>query len=131
MDDPMREPTGHLCPSSPLNEDVSLLGVVSSTGDVRFLGEPLPVTPEFIQISTKGRSVGKRFRFTGPCMQRGCAQWNKEASQCGIARLAADSSELQVAEPPACGIREHCRWFAQEGMSVCRICPKVVHDNRA
>jgi hypothetical protein len=34
-----------------------------------------------------------------------------------------------VGELPACGIRERCRWFAQEGSAACAVCPLVRTDN--
>lgn len=121
----------HACPSSPLNARASLLGLVRSDGHVDFLGEPLPVSDEFIQISRKGNSVGARFRFTDRCMESGCAQWESGEKRCRVALRAVQREPLAAATAPACGIRATCRWLAQEGEAACLVCSDVVYDGIA
>lgn len=115
------------CPSSPLYPRASVLGLVQRSGRVEFLGEPVPVNEEFIQIAKRGRSVGQRFRFAGPCLKSGCAQWRG-----GGCSVAAETMARAPDEAPAqlvdCGIRERCRWFAQEGARICGACPEVLYD---
>lgn len=122
----------HACPSSPLHARASLLGLVRRDGHVDFLGEPLPVNEEFIQISREGASLGARFRFTAPCMESGCAQWESGARRCRVATRAVQREPpAQAAALPACGIRPTCRWFTQEGEAACRVCSEVVYDGVA
>lgn len=122
----------HACPSSPLHARASLLGLVRRDGRVDFLGEPIPVNEEFVQISRKGGPVGARFRFTGRCMASGCAQWEAGAQRCQVAARAVQREPVaEVAAPPACGIRSTCRWLAQEGEAACRVCREVVYDGVA
>lgn len=122
----------HACPSSPLNPRASLLGLVRGDGRVDFLGEPLPVSDEFVQISRRGGSVGARFRFTGRCMESGCAQWESGEKRCQVAARAVQREPAADAAPsPACGIRATCRWLAQEGQAACRVCADVVYDGVA
>ena len=122
----------HACPSSPLNARASLLGLVRSDGRVTFLGEPLPVNDEFVQISRKGNSVGARFRFTGRCVESGCAQWESGEKRCQVATRAVQRGlPTEAAALPDCGIRSTCRWFSQEGEAVCLVCSDVVYDGVA
>ena len=119
------------CPSSPLHKRANVLGLVRRSGRVHFLGEPLPVHEEFIQIAGKGRSVGQRFRFSGPCLKSGCGQWRD--GSCSVAaetmsRAQPEASTSEHPELPECGIRTTCRWFAQEGATICRACPEVLYD---
>lgn len=117
------------CPSAALDKDVSLLGVIDAQGSVQFIGTPIPVTEEFVQIARNGRSPEKRFRFTTTCAQRGCAQW--AGGRCHIGAVVAATTlapESDALLP--CGLRDRCRWYDQEGKRVCNTCRYVVTDGR-
>lgn len=95
---------------------------------MEFLGEPLPVNEEFIQIATKGRSVGQRFRFAGPCLKAGCAQWRDGGCSVAAETMTRAQTTAAPAQLPDCGIRASCRWYAQEGAVICTACPEVLYD---
>ncbi len=116
------------CPSSPLHRRANVLGLVRRSGRVQFLGDPLPVNEEFIQIAVKGRSVGQRFRFSGPCLKCCCAQWQDGGCSVAVETMSRAQPEAVTSELPECGIRATCRWFAQEGATICRACPEVLYD---
>lgn len=69
-----------------------------------------------------------RFRFSSPCLSRGCAQW--ESGRCGVVDRVLTTAENQPPEDsvslPDCAIRTHCRWHIQRGDSACHVCPGVV-----
>ncbi|MFV8751711.1 hypothetical protein ACNOYE_14295 [Nannocystaceae bacterium ST9] len=120
---------GYKCPSSPLHGHASILGLVQRDGQVAFLGEPLPVDEEFIETATHGASVGTRFRFSGKCMESGCARWNVAERNCEVAiSVLHQIRPKAMTSLPSCGIRAACRWHAQEGDRVCAICPEVIYD---
>ena len=73
-----------------------------------------------------------RYRFSGACVESGCAFW-QEGSCAAISAAyqeygtAGGGEPASTGEPlPACGIRDTCRWWAQEGPRACGVCPYVV-----
>ncbi len=115
-----------LCPSAPMEKGALLMGLVNEQGKIDYLGTPIPITKKFIKIAKEGRSPGKRFRFANECAKNGCARW--ENGGCSVAK---HSKELKINsnEPaPECGIRNSCRWFSQEGVYACGVCPLVITD---
>ncbi|MCW4461018.1 hypothetical protein OK349_04810 [Sphingomonas sp. BT-65] len=116
-----------LCPSAPAGAKARLIGVVTSAGQVAFLGTPRPVDHAFLDAADEGREAERRFRFTAPCAERGCANWDQGG--CALpGRIAADlaSAAPFAADSPACGIRDHCVWFSQTGSNACATCRLVV-----
>lgn len=121
----------HLCPSSKMTSDSSLLGIIHQDGTVHYTGQPIKITPQFMELAAKGRAPEKRFRFTSECQNCKCAQWKEE--QCSVApRLTELSNEKDITEAPIpeCGIRSQCRWFQQQGTAVCKVCQFVITDSR-
>jgi hypothetical protein len=119
------------CPSATCEEGSKVIGVVNEVGTVQFLSSPLPVTKEFIDIASQGRTPEKRFRFTNRCVENGCSQWN--GSGCGIIEgVLKTEQQIKIKSKPLpkCGIRTQCRWFHQAGRDACIVCPLVVTDNR-
>ena len=122
----------YLCPSSKMAIDSSLLGIINTDGTVQYIGQPIKVTSQFMELALKGRTPEKRFRFTTECRNCNCAQWKNE--QCSVApRLSELSNEDEIAKAsiPECGIRSQCRWFQQQGTSICRVCQFVITDSRS
>jgi hypothetical protein len=111
-----------------------LIGVRRPEG-LGYVTPPLPIDEEFVTlVADSGGDAEQRFRFSEPCVERGCAQWKDEA--CGlIGRLLASPAPAdpvaQANDLPACGIRPRCRWFHQEGANACTVCPSVITDNTA
>jgi hypothetical protein len=124
------------CPSTTCQPDAVLLGVVGPDGRVRYVSPALTIDEEFVARAHEGRAPEKRFRFAGPCVEDGCAQWTGHS--CGVAthvveRATAigDATSRDGRALPRCAIRRTCRWFAQEGAEICHVCPTVVTDGRA
>lgn len=115
-----------LCPSAPAGAKARLIGVVTGAGHIAFLGTPRPVDRAFLEAAGGAREPERRFRFTAPCVERGCANW-AEGSCTLPARIAADLADTApAADLPACGIRDHCEWFGQAGGRACASCRFVV-----
>jgi hypothetical protein len=117
------------CPSATCKTGNSLLGIVDCDGRVSFLHEPVVIDEAFVSIAQKGRAPEKRFRFTTPCIESGCKQWNNR--RCSVADevisvLGTDSPNHN--DLPNCGIRQTCRWYKQSGVSACAVCPEVITD---
>ena len=116
-----------LCPSAPAGAKARLIGVVTGAGQVAFLGAPRAVDRAFLDAAGEGREAERKFRFTAPCAERGCANWAQGG--CALpARIAADLAPAAspVAGLPECGIRDHCVWFSQAGGDACASCRFVV-----
>jgi hypothetical protein len=119
-----------LCPSAPADIASILLGVIKPDGSVAFLPEQIEVSREFLEVAAKGRTLESRFRFSTTCRAGACKQWAND--ECSLpARLANTPTQASAARGretyiPKCSIRDQCRWFDQEGLAACRICPLVI-----
>ena len=117
-----------MCPSAPCEPGAVLLGVVVAPGQVAYIGEPVVIDDEFVQIARAGRSPEKRFRFSAPCVRGACRQWT--GTRCGVVDAVMESAgPRDAADLPACSIRPACRWFHQSGAAACATCPEVLTDN--
>jgi hypothetical protein len=105
-----------------------LLGIHTADG-LGFVLPPLPLDDDFIRAAERADSTPEaRFRFSEPCVERGCKQWT--GSACGVVqRVLAAEAPREDLDLPACGIRQRCRWFAQEGPPACMVCPLIRTDN--
>lgn len=112
------------CPSARARPGALLIGMRNAAGGVSILAEPLRVDGEFVETAAERGRPESRFRFAGTCVESGCLNW------AGHCRFGASLMEAppQVAAPPACGIRDTCRWHAQHGLDVCTRCPAVITD---
>ena len=118
-----------LCPSGTCKPGSSLIGIVGSDGRVSLLEEPIPVDDNFVSMARLGRTPEKRFRFSTPCIEKGCQQWKNV--RCGISDKAISVIGTRLSaqdDLPKCGIRASCRWFRQSGASACAVCPEVRTD---
>jgi len=119
-----------LCPSAPLSEGATLLGVVGRDGKVGYVSTPLRVDADFVRRVEAEGEVGKRFRFAAPCFESGCGHW-REGGRCGVSDAVAahPTPERGPDAPlPHCSIRSGCRWFRQSGAEACRSCALVITD---
>lgn len=120
------------CPSTQPSSDRSMiLGVVGNneTGaSISFLQHPVRVDKgtllSFVGGTTKATEV---FRFAAPCETSGCRNWS--GCHCRVAERLVQILPIAADALPQCRLRPVCRWFAQEGGSVCLRCPHVVTDN--
>jgi hypothetical protein len=108
-----------------------LIGVVGADGQVANLGTPLPVDAAFLDAARAHGSPERRFRFSSPCAEGRCTQWDGQG--CGLIDLIHDYVTAPGAlEMPGslrpCPIRARCRWWRQRGAVACAVCPLVVTD---
>lgn len=127
----MFDPT-KLCPSSRCDEGNILLGLVNAGGRIDFIPQRVEIDAEFVAIAKQGRPPERRFRFSSPCLTRGCEKWDGE--RCGVAKILHERGpELFPPEPeaglPRCSIRPDCRWHGEYGDSICFACSWVVTES--
>jgi hypothetical protein len=120
-----------LCPSSRCEEGNILLGLVNAEGRIDFIADRVVIDAQFVAAAKEGRPPEQRFRFSSPCLKRGCEKWDGE--RCGVAKilhergpdlLAAESAETL----PRCSIRANCRWHGEYGDSICFTCSWVITE---
>ena len=111
-----------LCPSASITEkSAHILGILTKNLEIHYVKDSIPVNNELKDILKKQPNLEGYFRFTAKC--RHCKQWQN--NRCNVAYFAnkiADSTE----SIPHCRIKKNCRWFIQEGVSVCRSCKFIV-----
>jgi hypothetical protein len=113
-----------MCPSYVGKVGAQLFGVVNKDGKVQFI-TPLTVTEEFIQ---QNDNLEQRFRFTGKCVEKGCAQWDNEESKCSLSKKVQSLETIKNTELSFCPIRSQCRWFSQDGNDACFSCNEVTRN---
>lgn len=113
-----------MCPSYVGKVGAQLFGVVNKDGKVQFI-TPLTVTEEFIQHNDH---LEQRFRFTGKCVEKGCAQWDNEESKCSLSKTVQDMGMIKNTTLSFCPIRSRCRWFSQDGNGACFSCNEITRN---
>ncbi len=115
------------CPSAPSDgEDCKVFGIVGGTPDkpqVSYLGKGVEVPPEAL-TPPPGIAPTRIFRFSGGCVASGCSQFS--GGQCQLGKKVERFLEPVVDQLPACTIRATCRWYAENGRSICFKCPQVI-----
>lgn len=115
------------CPSSsPAAEDAKVFAVMAGSVEApraSYLAKGVTLAKDDVQLP-EGVEATRVFRFAGSCASKGCGQFADGACQLGktVAKLLDDVADAM----PACSIRGECRWFAENGPSICRKCPQVV-----
>lgn len=120
---------GKTCPSSRCLPGASLLGVVGEDGRIKHLRTAMRITEDFVARASSVGPPEARFRFSGPCVESGCQQWNGKG--CGVvekvlAHIETTAPDLARKEVPPCTIRSSCRWYSQRGEPACLSCDLVV-----
>jgi hypothetical protein len=122
-----------LCPSAPAEVGATLIGVVGTDGRVAHLGTGLKIGTEFIKEAIVHGPLEQRYRFSSPCHEKKCTNWN--GSACGVIEelhtFVSLNSVSQETKLNPCSIREHCRWWIQRGKEACMACPMVITDQPA
>ncbi len=123
------ESRDYSCPSAPSNgEDAQLLGVVLGTPEkpeVVYVSRDVDASVDEVLGQVDPTILPTRIlRFSARCQNGGCAQFDGHGCRLGrdIAKLMAPASDT----PPPCNIRKSCRWYAENGPSVCLRCSRVV-----
>lgn len=121
-----------LCPSAMCKSGNWLFGIVGRDGLIPFIEKPVSIDDDFVSMARQGRPPEKRFRFTTPCLEKGCGQWKNGRCSVGdevVAVLGAVHFHSK-SNLPACSIRDACRWHRQTGDSACFVCLEVITDTR-
>lgn len=113
-----------LCPSARCTESALLIGRAISPVEVAILPVPMRVSRAFIEEANQLRAPEKRFRFAAPCQGANCANW--QDSHCQVPDQV--SPLVEQVDAPVCGIRQECRWFHENDLAACRICPQVTTE---
>lgn len=117
-----------LCPSTTpaaAGEAARIIGVVGADGRVANLITPIPASPAVLEAA--GPAPERKFRFSAPCAEGGCRQW--DGAKCGlIGRIRAEVAPVEQDRLPVCAIRAECRWFVQDGRAACGVCPVVSYN---
>lgn len=119
-------PGSLMCPSAPMSEGAIILGEIGGDGSVDYIRDRTVVSAEFMEIASRGRTPGQRFRFSSPCQESACGQW--KSGGCSLPdRLSEIIPATETSNTlPLCSIRSQCRWFHQQGKDAFHICPLVV-----
>jgi hypothetical protein len=127
MDQPLKKPRTHYCPSAPADaEGAQIFGVVVDAGDrteVAYLAEPLPLDETSAGLA-EGLEPSEVFRLTSPCFESRCA--HHHAARCTLGDDIHQHAPVVADALPPCSIRNHCRWFAEQGPAVCQRCPAII-----
>jgi len=121
---------GLQCPSAqPEMAGAQVIGIVRQTAvgpRVSYVAGAAPVTDDLLQAAAPARPT-MVMRFAAACEASQCR--HNDGAKCTLAtrvleRLAPVSNTL-----PTCAIRRRCRWFAEQGRSICLNCPQVVTES--
>jgi hypothetical protein len=118
------------CPSGPCQEGALLIGVMTPAGRLAYLQPPAEVDAEFVAAAKAAGHPQRTYRFSTPCVEAGCPQWNGDS--CSLGHLMAE--QAGALDPPApgklptCAIRSACRWYSEQGAKACAVCPLIVAD---
>jgi hypothetical protein len=114
------------CPSAqPEMAGAVVFGVV--TGGV---SEPMvgyleaSVSLDEVRPLLDGTEPTRVLRIGAVCEESACA--HHDGTSCSLARRVAADLPAVVEVLPRCAIRSRCRWYAEQGGSICRRCPQVV-----
>ncbi|MGH8308995.1 MAG: hypothetical protein ACRETX_04285 [Steroidobacteraceae bacterium] len=69
------------------------------------------------------------FRFAAKCEERRCSHF--DGAHCTLAARIRQSLMPVVDRLPPCTVRPTCRWYAEQGGSICLRCPQIVTLNVA
>jgi hypothetical protein len=118
------------CPSArPDMPGTSAFGVIQGSVEqprVAFLDQTVPVTSELLALSGPVEPT-EVFRFAAPCAGKACHHF--DGQDCRLATRIVQRLPTVVIDPPACAIRDACRWWLQEGVEACLRCPLVVTES--
>jgi len=121
----MKEPL--LCPSAPVKKGLDVFAYFDDKKDLQYLEETEPITVVMID-ELKLSSTSTSLRAAMPCATKGCINW--DGSRCSVPDQMNYLLKEKIKPNPilSCAIRTSCRWYAQEGIAACSICPLVVTD---
>ncbi len=111
-----------MCPNSNFAVGNYVVGAFTETGTQRF--ESLIEIDEELYNKYAGQSVEweENMRQFGTCQQTGCGNWKEHKCQVPDILNKIGLTGQQADHLPRCEIRPFCRWYHQEGESICFKC---------
>jgi hypothetical protein len=106
--------------------DAVVFGVVAgkvAEPRVRYLEEPVPVSAEVLALA-EPVTPEEVFRVGAPCAESACRHY--DGARCSLAERLVATVPPVVGIAPACRLRAQCRWWDEQGVAACRVCPLVV-----
>jgi len=111
--------TDLLCPSSDERHATLIIGHVARDS-VSLLVEPVPFPPVLTRVWRP--SEFEALKMVGPCLEIACGHWS---SGCRLGQAAA---RVATSSPDTeCALHAKCRWFAEQGSSVCGTCVSITN----
>ncbi|MCF2494299.1 hypothetical protein [Dyadobacter chenhuakuii] len=125
----MKKNSPPLCPAFSGIKKSNLLGILQHD-KIALLPNPLELDQDFIENLKNGSLPEQHFRFVSRCGTGECIQW--KGQRCGVAAEVVNFvKSVKNDDIPDCSIRSDCRWYRQEGVSICKVCPYVLTDMKA
>lgn len=121
------------CPSAPATSGAVVIGAVGEDGRVAHFATTLVASESFLAAARRQGAPERRFRFSTPCAEGGCAQWT--GKECGLIgritqRLVEAGAPVASVGSHPCTIRAGCRWRLQSGDEACSVCSFVITETR-
>jgi len=113
-----------LCPGAAMTEGSLLFGLIDRRGQVSYSEAAVPVSKKLLLHLPLAEEAEQQFRFASACATSACIHW---AEGCSLSsrlsqfQVFAVDSDYNLA-PPECPIRSQCRWYLQDGPSICNAC---------
>jgi hypothetical protein len=110
-----------MCPSYPANGRHRLLGKVNNqSGHFEFANHS---DSSLRQPMLAGEQWMSTTRFFGSCVKESCEHWSGRT--CNLGHAVSQIHVRIESSPSNCPIRSSCRWRAENGDTVCSVCPAV------
>lgn len=114
------------CPSAqpdlPNARIFGVIGDVDGEPRVSYLERAVPATDEWLALAGPLDPTSV-LRIAGTCQKCDCPHF--ESSRCTLAEKAAQLLPPVVDSLAPCAIRKTCRWFAEQGRTICLRCSAV------
>ena len=107
-----------ICPSYPSAAATLELGAAGDDGRVHFHEQPVVLRPSTRRIGPDGPN--ERRRHAGPYQTSACTNW------VGRCKLGDWLAALHDGAGSPCAIASSCRWFTENGPTVCEPCTRLV-----
>jgi hypothetical protein len=110
-----------LCPCARREPGPSLLGVVQTSGRVKFLPPGITVDEETARLD---RPSEVQFRYSSACVEGSCLHW-RDRRCTALDEVRDHLAPFALTASASCSIRPQCRWHQQAGDAACAVCPLV------
>lgn len=111
--------TDLLCPSSDERHATLIIGHVAGDS-VSFFVNPVAFPSVLRRVWRP--SEFETLKMVGPCLENACGHWSTGC------RLGQAAAQVATSSPDTeCALRAKCRWFAEQGNSVCGTCLSITN----